>query len=175
MDEGDELIAAELTDGKKDIVLGTREGQVIRFSEEEVRPIGRVGRGVQGIKLRPGNIVVGMEVLDPGATLLTVTENGYGKRTPTEEYRRQSRAGIGIITIKTDERNGKVVAMKQVSDEDELMLVSNRGKIIRIRAGEISIIGRNTKGVRLISLEKDEKVVSVARVEEKDSGNGNGS
>ncbi len=173
MDEGDELIAAELTDGRKDIVLGTREGQVIRFSEEQVRPIGRGGRGVQGIRLRDGNIVVGMEVVEPGATLLTVTENGYGKRTPTEEYRRQSRGGIGIITIKTDERNGKVVAMKQVSDDDELMIVSNKGKIIRIRSGDISIIGRNTKGVRLISLEKDEKVVSLAKVEEKDSENGN--
>jgi DNA gyrase subunit A len=172
MDSGDQLIAAELTDGKKDIVLGTREGQVIRFSEEEVRPIGRVGRGVQGIRLREGNVVVGMEVLEPGATLLTVTENGYGKRTLTQEYRKQSRGGIGVITIKTDERNGKVVGMKQVRDEDELMLVSNRGKIIRIKAGGISIIGRNTKGVRLIGLESGEKVVSVARLEEKDSGNG---
>ncbi|NWG75543.1 MAG: DNA gyrase subunit A, partial [Rubrivivax sp.] len=137
-----------------------------------VRPIGRVGRGVQGIRLRPGNMVVGMEVVEPGATLLTVTENGFGKRTLTEEYRRQSRGGIGIITIKTDERNGKVVGMKQVTDDDELMLVSNRGKIIRLKAAGISIIGRNTKGVRLIGLEKEEKVVSIARLEEKDSGNG---
>lgn len=171
LDSDDRLVGVELTDGKKDIVLGSRRGKLIRFSEKGVRDMGRVTRGVTGIRLSKGDEVVGMEVLDPGATLLTVTENGYGKRTRTEEYRVQARGGQGIITIKTDARNGQVVGMKQITDKDELMLISNSGKIIRMRAAGIPVIGRNTKGVRLIVLEEGEKVVSVAKLAE-DEENG---
>lgn len=166
LDSDDRLVGVELTDGKKDIVLGSRRGKLIRFSEKGVRDMGRVTRGVTGIRLSKGDEVVGMEVLDPGATLLTVTENGYGKRTRTEEYRVQARGGQGIITIKTDARNGQVVGMKQITDKDELMLISNSGKIIRMKAAGIPVIGRNTKGVRLIVLEEGEKVVSVAKLAE---------
>ena len=168
LDKGDGLVGVELTDGEKDIVLGTRKGKLIRFSEKDARPVGRVSRGVQGIRLVAKDEVVGMEVVTPEATLLTVTENGYGKRTSTEEYRRQSRGGQGIITIKTDARNGEVVGMKQVTDEDQLIMVSSEGKIIRMKASQIPVIGRNTKGVRLIVLKEGGKVVSFAKLEEKE-------
>ncbi len=168
LDENDGLIGVEITDGKKDIVLGTNKGKLIRFSEEEARPIGRTGRGVQGIRFGGNDAVVGMEVIESEATLISVTENGYGKRTPTGEFRRQTRGGQGNISIKTDLRNGDVVGMKQINDEDEFMIVSNRGKIIRIKASQIPVIGRNTKGVRLIDLQEEEKVVSVAKLEEKE-------
>jgi DNA gyrase subunit A len=168
LDEGDGLVGVEVTDGQKDIMLGTRNGKLIRFFEKDIRTVGRVSRGVIGIRLSGDDEVVAKETILPGATLLTVTENGYGKRTYTEEYRKQSRGGMGIITIKTDDRNGKVVGMKQITDEDELMIMSNRGKIIRMKASQIPIIGRNTKGVRLIVLEKEEKVASFARLEEQE-------
>jgi DNA gyrase subunit A len=168
LDDKDGLVGVEITDGEKDIVLGTRMGKLIRFSEKDARPVGRVSRGVQGIRLVGDDEVVGMEVVTPDATLLTVTENGYGKRTRTEEYRRQNRGGQGIITIKTDERNGQVVGMKQVTDEDQLIMVSSDGKIIRMKASQIPVIGRNTKGVRLIVLEERGKLVSFAKLEEKD-------
>lgn len=171
LDSDDRLVGVALTDGNKDIVLASRQGKLIRFSEKEVRDMGRVTRGVTGIRLRKGDEVVGMEVLDPGATLLTVTENGYGKRTRTEEYRVQSRGGQGIITIKTDARNGQVVGMKQITDKDELMLISNSGKIIRMKADGIPVIGRNTKGVRLIVLEEGEKVVSIAKLADEEEEN----
>jgi DNA gyrase subunit A len=168
LDDKDGLVGVEITDGEKDIVLGTRMGKLIRFSEKGARSVGRVSRGVQGIRLVGDDEVVGMEVVTPDATLLTVTENGYGKRTRTEEYRRQTRGGQGTITIKTDERNGQVVGMKQVTDEDQLIMVSSDGKIIRMKASQIPVIGRNTKGVRLIVLKESEKLVSFARLEEKD-------
>ena len=168
LDEDDGLIGAAITDGTQDIMLGTRNGKLIRFSEEELRAMGRVSRGVIGIRLSEDDEVVGKETIVPWATLLTVTENGYGKRTRIEEYRRQSRGGQGIITIKADERNGKVVGMRQITDEDELMIISNRGKIIRMKASQIPIIGRNTKGVRLIVLEEGEKVVSLAKLEDQE-------
>ncbi len=168
LDPDDSLIGIEVTDGEKDIVLGTRNGKLIRFSEKDVRAVGRVSRGVQGIRLVGDDEVVGMEVVTPDATLLTVTENGYGKRTRTEEYRRQGRGGQGIITIKTDARNGKVVGMRQVTDEDQLMMISSDGKIIRMKASQIPVIGRNTKGVRLIVLEESGKLVSFAKLAEKE-------
>jgi len=168
LDEGDGLVGAEVTDGEKDIMLGTRNGKLIRFYEKDIRTVGRVSRGVIGIRLAKDDLVVAKETIMPGASLLTVTENGYGKRTKTEEYRKQSRGGLGIITIKTDERNGKVVGMKQITSEDELMIMSSQGKIIRMKASQIPIIGRNTKGVRLIVLEPGEKVASFARLEEQE-------
>jgi DNA gyrase subunit A len=154
IEDGDELIAVKITDGKNDLLLSTKSGMAIRFLETEARSLGRQAVGVRGIKLRVNDEVVSMEVLNNQATILTVTENGYGKRTAMEEYRRQSRGGLGTITIKVDERNGPVVAAMQVQDEDEIMIVTNLGKLIRIAADSISTYGRNTKGVRLISIDK---------------------
>jgi DNA gyrase subunit A len=166
--EGDELIAVRTSSGDQDIFLSTREGKSIRFPESDIREMGRVASGNMGIRLEPEDRVVGMEVLDEGSTILTVTENGYGKRTPTSEYRRQARGGKGILTIKTTERKGPVVYAWEVTDSDQLMIITEKGKIIRLRASEISVIGRNTQGVRLINLEEDEKVVAVAKVVEED-------
>ncbi len=129
LEEGDELIAAEVTDGKCDVFLGTRDGLSIRFSETDVREIGRTGKGVIGIRLDEGNEVVGMEIVRDDSTILTVTENGYGKRSTLEDYRSQGRGGKGIITIKITEKNGRVVGMAQVSAEDEIILITSNGKV----------------------------------------------
>ncbi len=164
--EGDELIAVRVSSGEQDIFLTTREGKSIRFPESEMRSMGRVSTGVIGIRMAPGNGVVGMEAIGDGATILTVTENGYGKRTRTDEYPRQGKGGMGVLTIKTSERNGPVVYSYQVNDQDQLMIITGQGKIIRLRAGDISVIGRNTQGVKLIDLGEGEKVVAVAKVME---------
>ncbi len=166
IDPDDKLIGVDITDGNGEIFLGTRKGMAIRFNEEEARPIGRVARGVKGITLRKEDEVVGMEVISGDATILTITERGYGKRSNISEYRKQGRGGTGIITIKTDERNGNVIGIKQVTDEDNLMIITNKGKIIRIEAKKISVIGRNTKGVKLINVDSEERVVGVAEVVE---------
>jgi DNA gyrase subunit A len=166
--KGDELISARLTDGTHDVLLGTRTGQSIRFNEGNVRTMGRTARGVRGISLRKGDEVVGMDVLSGDAPVLTVTERGYGKRSALDEYRVQSRGGAGIITIKTSDRNGPVVGIRQVTDVDDLMIVTDGGKVIRSRAKEVPVIGRNTQGVRLISLDKNERLVSVARLAEEE-------
>lgn len=170
LEEGDELIAVALTDGKQDILLCSAKGKAIRFEESQVRCMGRVTRGVKGFELSSEDAVVGMEIVSPenGGTLLTVTENGYGKRTEISAYRPQGRGGSGIINIQTPPRNGDVVGVKQVSDEDDLILINNRGRMIRISANSIPIIGRNTKGVRLFAVGPEEKVVGVARLAEKD-------
>jgi DNA gyrase subunit A len=162
--EEDELIGVRVSTGSQDIFLTTRQGKSIRFSETEIREMGRVAAGNIGIRMEPGDEVVGMEVLDEGATILTVTEKGYGKRTRTEEYRSQGRGGKGILTIKTSDRNGPVVYAYQVTDQDQLMIITEQGKIIRLRAADISVIGRNTQGVKLIDLGQGEKVVAVAKV-----------
>ncbi len=164
MDDDDMLIGAAITDGDDEIILGTREGMAIRFHESDVRPMGRVSRGVRGIKLREGDEVVDMAVVEPEASLLTVCERGYGKRTPLEDYRLQNRGGIGLINIKTTERNGKVVALKAVHDGDELMMITANGMIVRTGLEEVRTIGRNTSGVRLISLKDGDKLVAVARL-----------
>ena len=165
---GDELIAARITDGTQNAFLGSRHGKSIRFHESKVRPMGRVSRGVRGMRLAKGDYIVGMEVLTDGKTLMTVTENGYGKRTSIDEYPIRNRGGMGVITIKTTERNGMVVAILLVTDEDDLMLMTDRGKIIRMPIKDISVIGRNTQGVRLIGMNPGERVVSAARLAEKD-------
>ncbi len=167
IDPDDSLIGVDITDGSREIFMGTKKGMAIRFKEEDARPIGRVSRGVRGISLAKGDEVVGMEILRGDATLLTVTERGYGKRSNASEYRRQSRGGKGIITIKTDERNGNVVGIKQVVEEDNIMMITSKGKIIRIDMKKISVIGRNTKGVRLINVEPDERVVGMTKLAEK--------
>ncbi|MEE9402447.1 MAG: DNA gyrase subunit A [Desulfobacteria bacterium] len=165
---GDELIAARMTDGTQNAFLGSRYGKSIRFHESKVRPMGRVSQGVRGMRLAEGDYIVGMEVLTDGKTLMTVTENGYGKRTSIDEYPIRNRGGMGVITIKTTERNGMVVAILLVTDEDDLMLMTDRGKIIRMPIKDISVIGRNTQGVRLIGMNPGERVVSAARLAEKD-------
>lgn len=161
--EEDELIAVRVSNGDQDIFLTTREGKSIRFKESEVKPTGRVSSGIIGIRMQAGNEVVGMEIIGEGDTILTVTENGYGKRTRTEEYPTQGRGGQGVLTIKTTERNGPVVYSYQVTDQDQLMIITEHGKIIRLRVADISVIGRNTQGVRLINLGEGEKVVGVAK------------
>jgi DNA gyrase subunit A len=176
IEEGDGLVAARLTDGKRDLLLSTAQGMAIRFSEEDVRPMGRTAYGVRGIALDTGDAVVAADVLEQATSVLTVTENGYGKRTEEAEYRVQGRGGKGIITMKTTDRNGLVVGALQVRDADEIMVITNHGMLIRMQTKGISVIGRNTQGVRLISLESaEEKVVGIARVaaeEEEEGGNG---
>jgi DNA gyrase subunit A len=165
LDEGDELISVGLTDGQQEIFLGTKEGMTIRFHEEDVRPMGRAAAGVRGIDLVEGDHVVRMEVVREGAAILTVTERGFGKRTPTEEYRLQGRGGRGVIDIKAGERNGPVVALAQVRAEDEILVVTTKGMVIRLPVAECRLQGRNTLGVRIINLEADDRVGSIARVE----------
>jgi len=168
IDKGDELIAARVTDGNQEILLGSKKGKAIRFKEQEARPMGRTARGVRGMTVGKEDEIIGMESIGEGATILTVTENGFGKRTNTAEYRIQARRGRGIITIRTSARNGNVIGMKQVTKDDELMLITNYGKIIRTKIKGISVIGRNTQGVKLINVEKDEKVVGIAHLAEKE-------
>ncbi|MBI4208089.1 MAG: DNA gyrase subunit A [Deltaproteobacteria bacterium] len=172
MEEGDSLVAAKLTDGERDVYIGTRQGMSIRFSEKQIRSMGRMAQGVHAIKLRKGDLVEGVEVVNPGTTILTVTEKGYGKRTEVEEYRMQNRGGIGIIGIRVTDKNGPICSVLQVAEEDEIMLISDHGKIIRTKAKDISIIGRATQGVKLIGLDEGEKVVGVARVVEKEEEGG---
>ena len=164
LDSGDKLIGVKLTQGGQEIVLGTENGKAIRFSEDNVRCMGRATRGVKGIGLKGDDKVKGIVVVDKNATLLTVCENGFGKRTDYSEYSVQNRGGQGVINIKTSERNGKVVALMNVSDENELMMMTAKGMIIRAATNTIRSIGRNTQGVTLISLKAGDKVVSVAPV-----------
>ena len=168
IEEGDAVIAVELSDGKEQIFLGTRDGMAIRFDETDVRPMGRSAYGVRGISLRDDDEVVAMDVVREGGTLLTVAQNGYGKRTGLEEYRLQSRGGLGIINIQTTDRNGKVVGIAYVHDDDQLMLISQQGMILRMKAGGIRTIGRATQGVRLIEMEEGDMVVSVAKLAERE-------
>jgi DNA gyrase subunit A len=180
LDEGDKLIGVEITDGSREILLGTKEGIVIRFKEDEVRPMGRTAHGVRGITLEEGNEVIGMETITPDSTtsILTVTEGGFGKRTPVTEYRVQGRGGKGIISVKTTEKTGLAVGFLQVRDDDEIMLMAAMGKILRCKVNDIREIGRNTQGVRVLELEGEaDRVVGVARIaerEEESPENGNG-
>ena len=168
IEEGDTVIAVEVSDGAEQILIGTRDGMAIRFEETDVRPMGRSAYGVRGISLRDDDEVVAMEVVRQGGTVLTVAQNGYGKRTGLEEYRLQSRGGFGTINIQTSDRNGKVVGIAYVHDDDELMLISQQGMILRMKAGDIRTIGRATQGVRLIEMEEGDAVVSVAKLAEKE-------
>jgi DNA gyrase subunit A len=173
LDEDDRLIGVAITDGQQDVLLASHHGKSIRFHEQDARPMGRVSRGVRGMTLVDDDVVIGMEIINPNtvsSTIFTVTENGFGKRTPLDEYRLQSRGGKGIITIKTTERNGCVVDIRQVTDENDLMLITDQGKIIRMPVAGLSVIGRNTQGVRLMVTEEQERIVAVARLAEKDEG-----
>ena len=164
LDSGDKLIGVKLAQGGQEIVLGSENGKAIRFSEDDVRCMGRATRGVKGITLQGDDTVKGIVIVDKNATLLTVCENGFGKRTDYSEYSVQRRSGQGVINIKTTDRNGKVVALINVSDEDEFMMMTANGMIIRSAIKAIRSIGRNTQGVRLISLKQGDKLVSVAPV-----------
>jgi DNA gyrase subunit A len=180
LEEGDEVISVRLTDGNQEAILSTRDGQAIRFKEADVRPTGRHTYGVRGITLDDTDAVVALDVVSPGATLLAVAERGYGKRTEMDEYRLTHRGGKGIITMKVTDKTGPVVGVRMVTDDDDIMLITDGGKVIRTPVKGISVIGRNTQGVRLIDLADGEKVVGVARLAEKEEdeesgGNGRAS
>ncbi len=170
--EKDELIAARITNGKMDIFLGSDGGKVIRFNEDDVRPTARDSMGVRGMRIDKHSSVVGMEVLGSQDTLLTVTENGFGKRSSIEEYKVQTRGGVGVFSIKTSKRNGKMVSLLLVDENDELMMVTDRGKLIRIAIQGINVISRNTQGVRLINLSAGETLIGIARLPEDSARDG---
>lgn len=169
IDEGDELIRVGVTSGDQEIFLGTRKGLSIRFSETDVRSIGRTGRGVIGIRMDPDDEVIGMEIVSPGSSILTVTEKGYGKRTLESQYRTQSRGGKGLINLRLTPKTGNVVGIRQVFEEDDVMLMSDLGHLVRLRVADVSNIGRNTQGVRMITLGEDTRLVGLVRIE--DDGN----
>jgi DNA gyrase subunit A len=168
LEDGDEVVGVRLTDGNMEVILSTRDGQAIRFDETEARPMGRGTYGVWGMKLDDGDAIVGLDLVERGATLLAVSENGYGKRSDMDEYRKTHRGGKGIITMKTTEKTGKVIGVRMVTDDDQVMLVTSGGKVMRFRVKEIRVIGRNTQGVRLIGLDEGERVAAVARLAERE-------
>jgi DNA gyrase subunit A len=167
--DGDELISATITDGTMNVFLCSAQGKSIRFLETDVRPTGRVAGGVRGLRLSDGDRLIGMEVLRHGQTLLTVTTNGYGKRTSIDEYPVQKRGGKGVITIKTNVRNGEVVSILLVKENEDVLLVTDKGKLIRFPVDGISVISRITQGVKLIEIDDQERVVSAVQVAEDDS------
>lgn len=165
LEDGDSLVSCVITNGKNDIIIATKQGKAIRFNEEETRPMGRGARGVTGIRFgEEDDAVIGMEAIDGDATILTVCENGYGKRSPLDEYRQQTRGGKGIYTIKVSERNGQVVGILQVSNNDDLMIMTSCGKIVRFNVNELGVISRHTQGVKLINVDEGEKVISLCKV-----------
>jgi DNA gyrase subunit A len=169
VETGDAVIAVELSDGREQVFLGTSQGMAIRFEESDVRGMGRTAYGVRGITLREDDEVVAMAVVSEGGTMLTVAQNGYGKRTGLDEYRIQSRGGVGTINIQTSDRNGKVVGMAYVHDEDEVMVITQQGMILRMKAGDVRVIGRVTQGVRLIEMEEGDRVVAIAKLNEREA------
>ncbi|MDF1757652.1 MAG: DNA gyrase subunit A [Legionellaceae bacterium] len=170
LDDDDLLVGVDITDGNKDIMLFSDAGKVIRFGENLIRPLGRTARGVRGIRLKDSQAVISLVVAKSEGTILTATEFGYGKRTDVEEYRVTGRGGQGVISIQVNERNGKVVRAVQVADTDQAMLITDQGTLVRFKVGELSIIGRNTQGVRLINVSSGEHVVGMQRIEEINDG-----
>jgi DNA gyrase subunit A len=167
LEDNDRLVSCRVTSGKDDLIIATRMGKAIRFPEEEVRPMGRSSRGVTGIRFgEEGDAVIGLEVIQGEDAFLSVCENGYGKRTPIEEYRVQSRGGKGIYTIKVTERNGAVVGVMQVADDNHLMVLTSSGKVIRFVVNEVGLIGRLTQGVRLVNLDEGERIISMTRIQQ---------
>lgn len=167
---GDRLIEAKLSEGKNDIVIGTRDGMAIRFNEKDVRDMGRTATGVRGIRLGKKDVVIGMLVIRNATTLMVVTEKGFGKRSEIEDYRLTKRGGKGVITVKTSDRNGKLIAMKEVNDADELVIITTGGMVIRQSVHELRVMGRNTQGVRLIRLNEGDDIADIARVIPEDEG-----
>jgi len=168
LEEGDELVGTAITDGEKDVMLVSTSGKTIRFKEADVRSMGRTARGVRGIKMAPECRMISLIIPDEYKQVLTVSENGYGKRTNTSDYPVYGRGGQGVIGMQTSERNGDVVGAVQVFDNDEIMLISNKGTLVRTRVEEVSVQGRNTQGVRLIKLKEGEKLVGLEQVDEPD-------
>ena len=169
--EGDELVEVGLTDGQSDILIFSSAGKAIRFSEKQVRPMGRSARGVRALNLKPDQSVIAMLIRKPSgedSKVLVATENGYGKQTSFSDFPLKNRGGQGVIAIKVNGRNGRVVGAEEVADGDELMLITGGGRLVRIRTGEIPVVGRNTQGVRLIRLAEDESLVSLGKVIEAD-------
>jgi DNA gyrase subunit A len=170
LDEGDRLIGTAVTDGEQDIILVSSSGKTIRFKESDVRAMGRTARGVRGIKLVSGHTMISLIIPDAGKQILSVSENGFGKRTKTEDFPVYGRGGQGVIGMQTSDRNGPVVGAVQVSDSDEIMLISDKGTLVRTRVAEVSVQGRNTQGVRLIRLKVGENLVGLEQVDEPDPG-----
>jgi DNA gyrase subunit A len=168
LEEGDEVVGVRLTTGSSEVILSTKDGQAIRFREQDVRSMGRDTYGVVGMRLDEGDEVVALDLVEPEGTLLAVAQNGYGKRSAMDEYRLTRRGGKGIITMKTTDKTGRVVGVRMVTDDDQIMLVTSGGKVIRLRVAEIRVIGRNTQGVRLIDLSEGEQLVGVARLAERE-------
>jgi DNA gyrase subunit A len=162
--EDDQLIAASILTRDQDVILAKRDGRTIRFYESDVRCMGRTAGGVRGVRLDPGDEVVGMAVVEKDATLLTVTENGYGKRSALEDYATKHRGGKGVINIRTTERNGKVVAIKEVRDQDDIMIITRKGVVIRCAISQLIVRGRATQGVKLIALDEGDVVMDVAKL-----------
>jgi DNA gyrase subunit A len=162
--DGDSLLAVRLTDGSKDVLLCTTSGKIIRFSEDDCRPMGRVSQGVKGIAIDDNETVIGMEIIDDSSEILSITQNGYGKRTSASQYRKQSRGGKGILAMRLTEKNGDIVAIKPVTDRDDLMVITDKGQVVRTKISGISLMGRTTQGVRIISLKGGESVVAVERI-----------
>jgi len=162
LDDGDELIAVHLTNGKNWIFLGSHDGQAIRFAESQVRSMGRPARGVRGMDLDAADYLVGMEIVEEEGLILSISENGFGKRTKLTDYRLQSRGGKGVINMKTSTRNGKVVGILSVKEDTDLMIVTKNGKIIRLESAEIRQAGRSTQGVRLVRMEDDDQVAAAS-------------
>jgi DNA gyrase subunit A len=174
LDEGDELIGAKITRGDNYIFLGSRQGQAIRFAESQVRPMGRQARGVRAMDLAEGDDLVGMEVVEKEGLILSIAENGYGKRTPLEDYRLTARGGKGVINMKTTNKTGQVVGILSVKEDSEIIIVSQNGKIIRIESSTIRQAGRSTQGVKLVTLEEGDKVAAASVIPDTEDTNGNG-
>ena len=174
LDDGDELIAAKIANGSNYVFLGSHEGQAIRFHESQVRPMGRPARGVRAMDLAEGDYLVGMEIVEEDGLILSIAENGFGKRTPLKDYRLTNRGGKGVINMKTTRKTGEVVAVLSVKEDSDLMIVSQNGKMIRIESSQIRQAGRSTQGVKLVSLEEGDKVAAASVIPETENGNGNG-
>ena len=170
LEAGDRLVEAKLSEGNNDIIIGTKEGMAVRFNEKDVRDMGRTATGVRGIKLEKNDKVIGMIVVKNATTLLVVTEKGFGKRSEIEEYRLTHRGGKGVITVKTSDKNGSLIAMKEVNDGDELVIITSGGMVIRQSVSEIRVMGRNTQGVRLIRLGEGDEIADIARVIPEEEG-----
>ena len=174
LDEGDELIAARLTDGNNYVFLGSHEGKAIRFAERHVRAMGRPARGVRAMDLEEGDFLVGMEIVEETGLILSISEHGYGKRTPLKDYRLTARGGKGVINMKTTDRNGKVVAILSVKEDTDIMIITKDGKIIRLESGEIRQAGRSTQGVRLVRMEEGDRVAAAGVIPEGEGGTNGG-
>ena len=170
LEEGDVLVGTAITDGERDVMLFSSSGKAVRFRESDVRAMGRTARGVRGIKLQKGQRMISLIIPDDSGRVLTVSQTGYGKRTEVSEFPTKGRGTQGVIAMQCSERNGEMVGAVQVFEGDELMLISNRGTLVRTHADEVSVQGRNTQGVRVIRLKKGEELVGIERVEDTDDG-----